>query len=151
MPTPLLWAMAYRCNPAQDTHIVRYREPGHGPRSEFTPDIDSAMLIDATMKSPMPPLALPKREFMENAKVLWEKLGLPKLKPESPWYGYSLGDWTTSGTTRRCARRRATISRTVCAAPSRAGKDIEPNTHVRDRNAGRKPAATDASGPDIGK
>ncbi|HEY4316301.1 MAG TPA: UbiD family decarboxylase [Herbaspirillum sp.] len=90
----VLWAMSYRCDPAQDTHIVRYREPGHGPRSEFTPEIDSAMLIDATMKFPMPPLALPKREFMENAKVLWEKLGLPKLAPESPWYGYSLGDWS---------------------------------------------------------
>ncbi|MGH6915272.1 MAG: UbiD family decarboxylase, partial [Geminicoccales bacterium] len=29
-----------------------------------------------------------------QAKVLWEKLGLPPLKPESPWHGYSLGDWT---------------------------------------------------------
>ena len=56
--------------------------------------MDSALLIDATMKHPMPPLALPKREFMENAKALWERLGLPALKPESPWYGYSLGDWT---------------------------------------------------------
>jgi 4-hydroxy-3-polyprenylbenzoate decarboxylase len=42
----------------------------------------------------MPPLALPKREYMENAKQLWEKLGLPQLKPEVPWFGYSLGDWT---------------------------------------------------------
>jgi 4-hydroxy-3-polyprenylbenzoate decarboxylase len=24
---------------------------------------------------------------------LWEELGLPKLKPEMPWYGYSLGQW----------------------------------------------------------
>ena len=54
---------------------------------------DSAMLIDATMKQPMPPLALPKREYMENAKALWERLGLPPLRPEAPWYGYSLGDW----------------------------------------------------------
>jgi 4-hydroxy-3-polyprenylbenzoate decarboxylase len=46
------------------------------------------------MKAAMPPLALPKREYMENAKVLWEKLGLPPLKPETPWFGYSLGDWT---------------------------------------------------------
>jgi len=46
------------------------------------------------MKTAMPPLALPKREYMENAKVLWEKLGLPPLKPETPWFGYSLGDWT---------------------------------------------------------
>jgi 4-hydroxy-3-polyprenylbenzoate decarboxylase len=30
---------------------------------------------------------------MERARKLWEKLDLPKLEPESPWHGYSLGDW----------------------------------------------------------
>ena len=90
----VLWAMSYRCDPGQDIQIVRYREMGHGPRSEFTPEIDSAMLIDATMKYPMPPLALPKKEYMENAKKIWERLGLPELRPESPWYGYDLGDWS---------------------------------------------------------
>jgi 4-hydroxy-3-polyprenylbenzoate decarboxylase len=25
--------------------------------------------------------------------VIWERLGLPALKPESPWYGYDLGVW----------------------------------------------------------
>jgi 4-hydroxy-3-polyprenylbenzoate decarboxylase len=55
---------------------------------------DSTLLIDATLKADMPPVALPKKEYMEHAKDLWEKLGLPPLKPESPWYGYSLGDWT---------------------------------------------------------
>jgi 4-hydroxy-3-polyprenylbenzoate decarboxylase len=30
---------------------------------------------------------------MERARKLWERLNLPKLEPESPWYGYSLGDW----------------------------------------------------------
>jgi UbiD family decarboxylase len=89
----VFWAMSYRCNPAQDTLIVPYREPGHGPR--FGDDaLDSAMLIDATMKHPFPPLALPKKEFMENAKALWERLGLPPITPQSPWYGYSLGEWT---------------------------------------------------------
>jgi hypothetical protein len=73
---------------------VPYREQGHGPRTTDKPDLDSALLIDATMKAAMPPLALPKREYMENAKVLWDKLGLPPLKPETPWFGYSLGDWT---------------------------------------------------------
>ena len=42
----------------------------------------------------MPPLALPAKEHMEHAKALWEKLGLPPLRPESPWHGYSLGDWS---------------------------------------------------------
>ncbi len=31
---------------------------------------------------------------MERAKITWEELGLPPLKPRVPWYGYSLGDWT---------------------------------------------------------
>jgi hypothetical protein len=26
-------------------------------------------------------------------KALWEHLGLPALRPEAPWHGYSLGDW----------------------------------------------------------
>jgi UbiD family decarboxylase len=88
----VFWAMSYRCNPIQDTHVVPYRELGHGPRTGAA-ELDSAMLIDATMKHPMPPLALPKREYMENAKALWERLGLPPLRPEMPWFGYSLGDW----------------------------------------------------------
>src|SRR2546422_5609432 len=40
-----------------------------------------------------PPVSLPKREYMEKAKKIWEELGLPPLFPKPPWYGYSLGDW----------------------------------------------------------
>src|SRR2546422_11629036 len=43
-----------------------------------------------------PPISLPKREYMERAKEIWEELGLPKLKPESPWYGYSRSEEHTS-------------------------------------------------------
>ena len=52
------------------------------------------MLIDATMKWDYPPVSLPKKEFMERARQIWEKEGLPRLKPKEPWYGYSLGYWT---------------------------------------------------------
>jgi len=38
-------------------------------------------------------VALPKREFMENARVIWDRLGLPELKPQTPWHGYDLGVW----------------------------------------------------------
>ena len=41
----------------------------------------------------MPPLALPARPYMERARALWEELGLPALKPQPPWHGYSLGEW----------------------------------------------------------
>ena len=36
------------------------------------------MLIDATLKHAMPPVALPGREYMERARELWERLGLPR-------------------------------------------------------------------------
>jgi len=90
----LLWAMSYRANFALDVQFLNHREHGHGPRSKRNGGVDASMLIDATLKDDFPPIALPKREFMENARRIWEELGLPALKPEAPWYGYSLGDWS---------------------------------------------------------
>ena len=89
----LLWALAYRHNPAEDVQILPHRGQGHGPKREHGGEEDSTLLIDATMKEDMPPVALPKREYMEQARELWDDLGLPSLRPQSPWYGYSLGDW----------------------------------------------------------
>ena len=31
---------------------------------------------------------------MERARAIWQELGLPSLTPQSPWHGYSLGDWS---------------------------------------------------------
>ena len=87
------WAIAYRSNPIQDVKLVEKRGQGHGPKREHGTERDSTMLIDATMKSDMPPLALPKQEYMERARGIWEELGLPTLRPQPPWFGYSLGDW----------------------------------------------------------
>jgi UbiD family decarboxylase len=89
----LLWALCYRMNPVEDVRTLPHRGQGHGPKREQEDDEDSTLLIDATMKSDMPPLALPKREFMERARGIWEELGLPSLRPQAPWFGYSLGDW----------------------------------------------------------
>jgi len=91
-PDAVLWSLAYRANPIEDVHIAPYRSLGHTPKSGARGE-DSTMLIDATQKEPDPPLSLPKREFMERARKIWQELGLPPLKPQSPWYGYSLGDW----------------------------------------------------------
>ena len=40
------------------------------------------------------PVSLPKKKIMERAKQLWERLELPKLKPQDPWFGYNLGLWS---------------------------------------------------------
>jgi 4-hydroxy-3-polyprenylbenzoate decarboxylase len=102
-PDAVFWSLAYRANPIEDVHIAPYRALGHVPKSPSLTSPargggkgggeESTMLIDATQKEPMPPLALPKREFMERARTMWEELGLPPLKLHQPWHGYSLGDW----------------------------------------------------------
>jgi 4-hydroxy-3-polyprenylbenzoate decarboxylase len=89
----LLWAMAYRMNPTADVRTLDHRGQGHGPKRENDGEEDSTLLMDATMKGDMPPLALPTQPYMERSKAIWEELGLPKLRPQAPWFGYSLGDW----------------------------------------------------------
>ena len=101
----VLWAMSYRCVPHKDVQIVRGKEKGHGPPFQYfkgstedmvrfeEPANDSAMLINAILKTPFPPVSLPKKEYMENAARIWEELGLPKIERRYPWYGYSLGQW----------------------------------------------------------
>jgi hypothetical protein len=72
-------------DPSVDLQVLPYRSPGHGPEREHEAEReDASLLIDATMKEELPPLALPGREYMERAKSLWEAPGLPKLRPQSP-------------------------------------------------------------------
>ena len=102
----LFWAMAYRMNPVDDVRTLDHRGQGHGPKRETDGEEDSTLLMDATMKGDMPPLALPAREYMERAKTLWDQFGLPALRPQPPWFGYSLGDWLPQWDA--AARRAAT-------------------------------------------
>src|SRR5712691_10409414 len=89
----VLWSLAYRTNPAEDVAFMPNRGgvqgAQYGPRKT-----DSGLLIDATRKRPMPPLALPTRAYMEHARAIWEELDLPALNVQSPWHGYTLGEWT---------------------------------------------------------
>jgi UbiD family decarboxylase len=89
----LFWAMSYRCQPQHDVEIIPHKDPGHGPRGPRDNGESASVLINALLKTRTAPVALPRREYMENAKALWERLGLPPLKPESPWHGYELGYW----------------------------------------------------------
>ena len=129
----VLWALAYRANPALDIVILPHRDKGHGPKSDIRAGREeSTLLVDATLKADMPPVALPKKEYMEHAKELWDKLGLPALNPEAPWHGYSLGDWSddwddaaaraAAGDYLENGRRSAQLRR----------KGVMPNTSIRD-------------------
>ncbi|HKD28393.1 MAG TPA: UbiD family decarboxylase [Xanthobacteraceae bacterium] len=88
----VFWSLAYRAHLGDDLHVVPHRSGGHGPKTGRRRG-DATLLIDATLKTPMPPVALPARPYMERARAMWEELGLPTLKPQPPWHGYSLGEW----------------------------------------------------------
>jgi 4-hydroxy-3-polyprenylbenzoate decarboxylase len=88
----IFWSMAYRCNPKDDMLVMPYKSAGHGPKSGG--GAESMLLVDATLKHDMPPLALPAKAYMERARLIWEELGLPRLSVQAPWYGYDLGDWS---------------------------------------------------------
>ncbi len=101
-PAMINWAVCYNMRPEEDVAIIKGKMPGLDPstyppgreredrRSAFT----SALLMNAVRPWPYTPVSLPKKEFMERSKQIWEELELPPLKPRMPWYGYSLGAWT---------------------------------------------------------
>jgi 4-hydroxy-3-polyprenylbenzoate decarboxylase len=98
------------------------------------------VLIDATLKEDFPPISLPKREYMERAKVIWEELGLPKLKPEAPWFGYSLGEWPAEMEEAAQRAVRGDYFETGALLEKRRRKDVRMNTEVRNV-AEKKPKA----------
>lgn len=100
------WAMAYRMQPHRDCRIdtgpavglmdYSLLPPGEGLKRDVRfQDMPTAsrLLINATMKWPYPPVALPKKEFMEKALQIWAEEKLPPLKLRHPWWGYNLGYW----------------------------------------------------------
>jgi 4-hydroxy-3-polyprenylbenzoate decarboxylase len=105
----VMWALAFRFQPHRDMKVLQGRtaqldqsamphSSEHGYSSSWITNLGgpmgaSAMLIDATRKWPYTPVSLPKRHYMEQARKIWEEMGLPLLKPKEPWYGYDLGAW----------------------------------------------------------
>jgi 4-hydroxy-3-polyprenylbenzoate decarboxylase len=99
-PVAVTWAITHRSQPHKDVKIVGDRPFGATPIGMVAKDpssrydnTESSLLIDATRKADFPPISLPKTEYMERARKIWEELGLPKLEPQEPWHGYLLGLW----------------------------------------------------------
>ncbi|HUB95048.1 MAG TPA: UbiD family decarboxylase [Stellaceae bacterium] len=128
----IFWAMCYRANPALDLELLRHRDQGHGPRSKRNGGEDAAVLIDATLKEDYPPISLPKREFMEHAREIWEELGLPPLKPQAPWFGYSLGEWPDELDAAAARAVKGDYFATGADMKQRRRTDVPINTEVRD-------------------
>jgi len=99
----VMWALTVRHQPHRDIRIIHRPPSGGGmdesilPRDateeEHANATSSYILIDATRKWANPPISLPRQDYMERARGLWERLELPALKPRDPWHGASLGFW----------------------------------------------------------
>ncbi len=132
----VMWSFAYRTNPVEDVQIVPNRGgvqgAQYGPRK-----MDSGLLIDATRKRAMPPLALPTRPFMEHARALWEELDLPPLSVRAPWHGYTLGEWTDEweNFARRAAAGDWQESGKDTAARTRRDPNMIPETPIHEGQA----------------
>ena len=140
----VFWAMSYRSKPHRDVEILKHKDEGHGPRSLIDSE-DSAVLIDATLKETFPPVSLPKRQYMEAAAEIWSELGLPKLKPERPWFGYDLGEWNEDleVMARRAVRSEYWETGRIIAQRRRG--DVSMNTEVRTLNEGNPGASGSGS------
>jgi UbiD family decarboxylase len=99
-PIAVIWSITHRSQPHKDSKVVGDRPFGATPigmvlshPSSRYDTMESSLLIDATRKADFPPLSLPKREYMERAREIWEEMGLPELEPQEPWFGYSFGYW----------------------------------------------------------
>jgi 4-hydroxy-3-polyprenylbenzoate decarboxylase len=100
----VLWAVTYRAQPSRDIRITMGRVPTMDYSAAPPDDAEelkypkpsgaSAVMVDATRKWDYPPVSLPRREFMERARKIWEEEGLPQLSVKMPWFGYSLGYWS---------------------------------------------------------
>jgi 4-hydroxy-3-polyprenylbenzoate decarboxylase len=128
----LLWAIAFRSKPHLDVQVLPHRGEGHGPRDLVRGPEDSSLLINATLRQDFPPLSLPKREYMERARVIWEEeLGLPKLTPQEPWFGYSLGAWSDELAHQAQLAVDGDYWETGRVLAQRRRRDVEMNTEVR--------------------
>jgi UbiD family decarboxylase len=126
----VLWAIAYRCNPIDDVQIAPYHGGDQGSQYSSRGRA-SKLLIDATIKGPMPPLALPKQEFMERAQALWAKLDLPPIALKAPWHGYPLGDWIERWDTYADRAVRGAWEETGKETLARTRTGLKPETPVR--------------------
>jgi UbiD family decarboxylase len=126
----ILWALAFRCKPHRDMQILPHKDEGHGPRGK-TDNEDSAVLINAVLRETFSPIAMPKREYMENARKIWEELGLPRLTPVMPWYGYDLGEWNEHLEHQAQLAVRGDYWETGKWAAERRRSDVGMNTEVR--------------------
>lgn len=118
----VLWALSWRVQPYCDVQIQRGRntdlDPSGAPvednfAARIYPDGlgGSQILIDTTRAWAYPPVSLPSKDLMEDARKIWEELKLPELTPAFRGTGMSSATGPTAGTRQRSTPCAASTSR----------------------------------------
>ncbi|MPZ14630.1 MAG: hypothetical protein GEU73_09455 [Chloroflexi bacterium] len=103
----LIWALSFRTARKRDFTFIPMPNGGLDPSGSpagtgrgrmsalgTEPDF-TRVVINATRKWAYPPVALPRKPYMERALQIWESHGdLPRPQMRSPWYGVELGHWS---------------------------------------------------------
>ena len=105
----LVWAISTRFQPHRDSKIMTrpclgLTDVSLAPMQEMekaredtseNPELftQSYLLMDATIKWPLPPVSLPTKEYMDKAVEIWKELGLPELDLPQTFHGRNLGYW----------------------------------------------------------
>ncbi len=109
----LLWAMSYRANASLDMHVLPHRDQGHGPRSQRNGGAGRLGADRRHAEGGLPAdLAAQARVHGEAPRRSGRSSACRKLKPEAPWFGYSLGEWRQEFDAWRRAPPPAIISTT---------------------------------------
>ena len=70
--------------PHRDVQIIKgFYKGGMAPFYEIPPMENSVLLINATLRELMPPISLPKKEFMERSLEIWHELNLGPITAAS--------------------------------------------------------------------
>jgi 4-hydroxy-3-polyprenylbenzoate decarboxylase len=77
---------------------------------------------------------------MENARALWERLGLPPLTPQTPWHGYDLGYWPEALEMQAQRATRSEYFQTGMELAARRRKDVAMNSPVPQHGENRLPS-----------
>jgi len=100
----LFWAMSYRCQRSMIFSSCRTSIRATGPRGPRDDGENRAVLMTPTLKGTLRAVALPRANHGARRSWIWERLGLPPLKPKAR------GMATSSATGRRELERQARMA-----------------------------------------
>jgi hypothetical protein len=69
---------------------------------------------------------------LEDAKQIWDSLGLPPLSPQAPWHGYTMGTWSEAWEEAAARTVTGDYAENGARTAKRRRSDVRPATPAED-------------------